>query len=264
VQLIILLLAAGCGGEAPPVAVATAQEEAAAAPALPPLPPPLLEVLRLEGMGRAADARDLARRYVAANPGDGRGYLMVGITHLRAGNYEPAVEQFHRALELAPEYHLTQRYLGEGLFLLGDLSGARVAYAALVAADPHEPEGEYGLGVVEFEQGRLAEAEAHLGRAVALFDAMRRSAPRRFAARGPDLARCHARLADVAMARQDYAAARQALLRATAIEPRNISAFYTLSVVHRRLGEEELAEQALQRYLAGRAAVTQGATGGAR
>ena len=59
----------------------------------------------------------------------------------------------------------------------------------------------------------------------------------------------------VHFARGEYPAARAELLRATEISPGNISAFYTLSLVHRRLGEEALADQAAERYESARQAL---------
>jgi hypothetical protein len=57
-----------------------------------------------------------------------------------------------------------------------------------------------------------------------------------------------ARIADRAVARGYYHAARDQLLVATELCPGNISAFYTLSVVQRRLGDEASADAALARY----------------
>ena len=56
-----------------------------------------------------------------------------------------------------------------------------------------------------------------------------------------------ARLGDLHFARDDYPAARDELLEATRIWPHNISAFFTLSLVYRRLGEDALAEQAARK-----------------
>ena len=108
--------------------------------------------------------------------------------------------------------------------------------------------GTYRLGLVELEEGRLEEAAACFERAIALFEAMRREDRRLLQARRGELAECHARLGDMHFARDDYESARAALLLATSIAPENISAFYTLQLVHRRLGEDELADQALERY----------------
>jgi tetratricopeptide (TPR) repeat protein len=247
----ILSSAGGCEQEAPSTASATIREAPGAARPLPmpaPLPPPLVEVLRLNGLGRFEEARALARRYTEANPADGRGPLMIAMTYHQAGNHQPAVPHFERALELSPDYYLTRRCFGVCLFMLGDLAGARHQYQVLLAADPEEPEAHYGIGTVDLEEGHLAEAEARFRRAIELYGVMRQADPRRFLARRSDLARAHARLADVHFARGEYEAARDALLASTTIEPGHISAFYALSLVYRRLGEDALADQALQRY----------------
>lgn len=232
---------------------ATDHEEGAARPE--PLPPELREVLVLQGAGRIDEARARAERYVEEHPDDGRGHAMVGLTWHKAGNYERALAEFRRALELSPDFYLTRRYSGESLFLLGDLDGARHEFEALNAADPGEPQGEYGLGTVELEEAHLDAAEAHFRRAIELYEALGRSDARRLRARGPELAQCHARLADVHFARGEYGAAREELVASTTIEPGNISAFYALSQVERRLGHDAEAQRALERYESAKAAI---------
>lgn len=215
-----------------------------------PGPPPaeLLEVLRLDGAGRRAEAWAVAQRYLGDHPADGRGHVMLGMLHRSAGNYERAAAELARALELSPDYFPARRYLAECRFLLGDLAGARREYAAWVEADAREPMGQLGLGVVALEEARTDEAEQHLRRALALFAELEARDPRRFQARRADRADCHARLADLHLARGEYEAARDELLASTRIEPGHISAFHALSLVYRRLGEERLAGEALAHY----------------
>jgi len=239
------------GGES----VAPVDSPAAPAPRLAPLPPELRDAARLNRQGRFEAARSLTKRYAARNPDDGRAEFILGLTYHQAGNHGPATPHFERALALAPDYYLTHLYFGDSLFLVGDMAGARREYEAYGAAQPSEPLAHYSVGLVDLEEADLDDAEARFREAIALFDRMRGDNPRLYAARSGARARCHARLADVHFARDEYDAARDELIASTTIAPGNISAFHALSLVYRRLGENDLADQALDRYKSDRQAI---------
>jgi tetratricopeptide (TPR) repeat protein len=245
--VLFLLGSFGCsGGERSPAAT-------------PPQPVQLAPELRTAARAieerRYDVGRELAQAYLAAHPQDGQAHYFVGLSHYWTGNYGAARPFLERALELAPELWFAHDTLGSSLFLLGELGPARREYEAYLAAAPGDPKGHYGLGLIELEEARLAEAAGHFRRALELFEELGRSDPRRVAARQSELAECRARLGEVHFALGEHAAAREELLRATAIAPGNISAFYTLSLVHRRLGEEALADQAAARYESARRAL---------
>jgi len=223
-----------------------------------PLAPELREVTRAVADQRFEAAQELARRYVASHPSDGQATFLLGMTHYWTGNYGAARPWLERALELEPDTYVIHDSLGYCLFMLGDLRGARREYEAFLSAVPLEPKAHYGLGLIELEETRLAEAEERFERAIELFDELNRSDPAQVAARQPEFAECHARLGEVHFARADYEAARAELSLATQICPGNISAFYTLSLVYRRLGEEELADQAADRYESAKQALIAG------
>jgi tetratricopeptide (TPR) repeat protein len=207
-------------------------------------------------------AREMAGRYAKSNPSDGRAEFIIGLSYYGAGNRGRAVPHFERALELSPDYTLTRRYYGECLFFLGDTEGARREYEAWCAAEPDDPTSHYLVGVVDLEEAHLADAEARFRQAIELFDRMPAGDPRRRAFVGIR-ARSHARLGEVHFVREEYEAARRELIAATQADPHYVSAFFTLSQVYRRLGEDELAEQALARFQAGKRAAIE-AEGGDR
>lgn len=223
--------------------------------------PVLQQAARLCARGEFDAARALASHYAAEHPQDGLAEFVIGLTYHEAGNHGPAVTHFQRAVQLTPGHARTHVYFGECLFMLGDLVGARREYETLREAQPRNPEGAYRVGLVDLEEGRLDDAAARFREALALFDAMARTDPRQFAARRATVARCHARLADVHFARDEYEAARSELIASTTIEPRNISAFFTLSQVYRRLGQHDLADQAMERYESARRQILERAGG---
>lgn len=204
---------------------------------------------------RYEDGQALARRYVDSHPSDGQAHFLLGMTYYWTGNFGAARHWLERALELEPDIHVIHDSLGYALFMLGDLAGARREYEAFLAAAPDEPKAHYELGLIELDETHLAEAEARFRRAIELFDALQRRDPAQAATRLPELAESHARLGEVLFARDGFEAARAELVLATTICPGNISAFYTLSVVQRRLGNDELADQAAERYESARQAL---------
>jgi Flp pilus assembly protein TadD len=243
-----LLGSHGCGGGSAPARSVPRR----------PLAPELREVGRLAGEQRFEAAEELARRFVAAHPKDGQGLYFLGMTHYWTGNFGAARPWIEQALALEPDIAIAHESLGYCLFMLGDLGGARREYEAFLVSLPDEPKGHYGLGLIELDETHLDSAAARFRRAIELHEALRASAPAQAAARVPELAECHARLGEVHFARGDYEAARAELVEATTLCPSNISAFYTLGLVYRRLGDEARADQAAERFESARRALVAG------
>jgi tetratricopeptide (TPR) repeat protein len=197
----------------------------------------------------------MAESYIQKNPLDGRGYFTIGYAYHRQGNHGPAVPYFEKALELSPEYNVTHHFFGECLFLLGEMDTSRAQHEAYRAAVPTEPDALYGIGLVDLEESKLEVAKARFREAIALYDKMKKTNRRLYDGKRVGLARCHARLADVYFAQDHYEAARDELIKTTTISPGTISALYTLSVVYRRLGEDQLADETLRRYEAAKAQI---------
>jgi tetratricopeptide (TPR) repeat protein len=204
---------------------------------------------------RFETGRELAQAYLVAHPQDAQAMFLLGLSYYWTGNYGAARPWLEQALARDPDIYVIHDYLGYSLFLLGELDAARREYEAFLAVVPREPKGHYELGLVELEETRLDAAAERFRHAIELYDELFRTDARQVAARQSEYAECHARLGEVYFARGDYPAARAELVRATTLCPGNISAFYTLSLVHRRLGEEELADQAAARYESARQAL---------
>jgi Flp pilus assembly protein TadD len=262
--LVPLLVLLGACGDGEPAGTGSGVPQAAAnrlpgvrAGAAPPSPE-LREVARALGERRWERARELAQAHLVKHPRDGYALFYLGMSHYRTDNFGAARFWLEQALAAAPEIEILHDYLGYCLFMLGELDGARRHFTTYAALYPQEPRAEYVLGLIELEESRLDAAAERFRRALALFAELGRSDPRAFAGRQPELAECHARLADVHFAREEYAAARDELVTATTLCPANISAFFTLSQVYRRLGEERLADETSARYEAARRALVAG------
>jgi Tfp pilus assembly protein PilF len=213
-----------------------------------PLPSALKAVYQDLSRGQFERGRSAAQKFLASNPGDAQANLMIGLSFFKADNHGASVPFFERAIAADPEYYITHDYMAEASFLLGDLDGARKHYQQFRSFVPGEPRTYVRIGAIELEESRTELAAAYFREALTLFEAMRTADPRSFARQQAELASAHARLGDVHFAGGDYTSARDELEQATTIWPQNISAFYTLSQVYRRLGHEDLADGALRRY----------------
>jgi tetratricopeptide (TPR) repeat protein len=92
-------------------------------------------------------------------------YLERGWSAIAGANYELALRELRRALELAPEDARGQALLGWAEMRLGRLPEARARLEGVLARDPEHGLARTNLGFVCFREGRMAEAIEHLSRA---------------------------------------------------------------------------------------------------
>ena len=117
--------------------------------------------------GFIADADDIVRRVVAAEPGNADAQHMLGILLHQSGKLAEAIEHVRRAAELKPDVALYHANLGEMCRLAGRTDEAIVAGRRAIALDPSHSGALSNVGIALFEQGRFEEALAHYDRAVA-------------------------------------------------------------------------------------------------
>jgi tetratricopeptide (TPR) repeat protein len=84
---------------------------------------------------------------------------------LRTESLPMAVENYDRALELAPDWIDAHINKGVALYQMGRIEDARAAFFAAVQLDPLNGISRYNLGCVLEEQGEIEEAIKHLRRA---------------------------------------------------------------------------------------------------
>ncbi|MFT7667473.1 MAG: Tfp pilus assembly protein PilF [Planctomycetota bacterium] len=190
----------------------------------------------------------MASNYLKAHPNDAQANLMIGLSHYRADNHGAARPFFETALALDPNYYITHDYLADALFMLGDMTGSREHYELFASFSPAVPKTYVRLGMIDLEETHVEQAVEQFNHALLLYENSGKKGPAVYEAQRAELAAVHARLGDVFFARSDYEAARDELLKSTQIWPRNISAFFTLSLVYRRLGEDVLASEAAEYY----------------
>lgn len=213
-----------------------------------PLPPELKAVYRTILSRRYAEARRVAEAYLRKHPDSAAANLMIGLSYFKADNHGAARPYLEASLALAPGDYIAHDFLGEALFLLGELEGARSNYEALRRFIPDDPKPLVRLGIIDQEEDQVEAARGHFLEALRLFEKLRQRDPRRYEGQKQELASLHARRAELAFAEADYASARTELETATQLWPGNISAYFTLSLVYRRLGKESLADETLRHY----------------
>lgn len=208
----------------------------------------LADATRLLMSGRPAEARERIAPFLAANPRDGAATFLLAMTHHRERNYAAAEPLMVRALELEPSQFLVHHFLGWARLHLGNLDGAAAAFERHWRLQPGEPDTVFGLGLVALESGDDALAERRFRETIAIIRDLETSDPARFAARRGDLGKCHARLGEIWFARGDLERAQRSLELALSIDPRQTTAWFALSQVNRRLGEDRKADVAMSRF----------------
>lgn len=220
-------------------AVETARADAEPPPP-PPLSPELEAIARLIAGGQNQTARTRLEAFVAQNPDDGQAAFLLGLTYHREKRYALAEPWFTAALRLEPGYYTTYHFLGWCLYYLGDMAGSRAAFERHLEFAPDEGDSHFALGLIALDEDRLDDAERRFRTAIEL----QRDNP----GRRRDVSKAHARLADVYIRRDQVQEAKAELLLATELWPQHYTAFYKLSRVLNRLGENEAADEAFRQY----------------
>ncbi len=232
----------GCGDD--PAAArpeAPAPAEPAGQPTEPlPLSPALAAVARLITDQQIDQARTLLEAHVAEDPDDGRAAFLLGLTYHREKRYALARPWFESAVRLAPDYHTVHHFHGWCLYYLGDMPGARAAFNRHVKAVPGEGDSHFALGLIALDEDRLDDARHRFLKSIEL----QKDIPRR----RRDVSKAHARLADVHTRRDELDQAKARLQVATELWPQHYTAFYKLSRVLNRLGENEAADRAYSKF----------------
>lgn len=217
------------------------------APAVTPLPPPgeLARCKALIDAGLPGAARARLQPIVDLHPQWARAIALLALTYYKENRFEPARELFARALELDAEEIAVRPLFGWTLYSLGELDAAAAMFDSLLERKPGYAPAHYALGVIELDRDRLEPARRRLETAVRL--AREQSDP-------PMEGRAHARLGDLYARLDRLDRARAELELAAELFPGEPEALYRLSRVLQRLGDDQGAAAARERYEAARAA----------
>jgi Flp pilus assembly protein TadD len=109
--------------------------------------------------GRLGDAEPLLRRLAAERPDDAGIHLQLGRVLAAQDKKDDAIVEIQTALKLSPADSSAQRDLADLYAGAGKNDLAEVAYRALVAAQPKDPELHRGLGRALLLQKKFPEAQ---------------------------------------------------------------------------------------------------------
>lgn len=214
-------------------------------PASPPASPAYPDDVRLDtalrmlGKGALDGARQTAQTVLKAKPDCDRAAAIEGIVLNKMKRYEeakPLLERARDSKQPFPEQKHAAHFLGWCHYHLGDLSAAQKAFELHLTVVPNEPDSTFGLGLVALGEDRLDDADRNFARALEGFTTPRDSAV--------DRARVLTRMADVALRRDDPAAAEALLRRAIEASPVQHETWSKLARVCDRLGKVQEADAA--------------------
>ena len=195
--------------------------------------------LRMLGKGALDGARQTAQTVLKAKPDCDRAAAIEGIVLNKLKRYEeakPLLERARDSKQPFPEQKHAAHFLGWCHYHLGELSAAQKAFELHLTVVPNEPDSTFGLGLVALGEDRLDDADRYLAKALEGFSKPRDSAV--------DRARVLTRMADVALRRDDPAAAEALLRRAIEASPVQHETWSKLARVCDRLGKVQEADAA--------------------
>ena len=113
-----------------------------------------------------ADVETLFRTTIAGNPRCWMAYLHLGNLLTDRRQFDEAMAQYQKALEIRPDDARVHDNLGNILFCLGRPQEAEARYRETLEIKPDDDLACYNLGMVSAEQGRLDEAAGHYQKAL--------------------------------------------------------------------------------------------------
>jgi len=228
----------------------------------------LLQLARLQStQGDLPGALDTVRAARRLAPNSEEVLLAYGQVSLAARLPVPAILALESLARLCPTVAQYHYMLGVALVTAGDMPAASDALVRARALDADRPLTLIALGLVYTQQKRYDEAKAVLARSLELdpentdaraalaeaeaglddIASAERDATRVLASASGN-ARANLVLGMVRMTQERYADARDALLAASAADPRSPKIDYQLSLVYARLGEPAAAQRHLDAY----------------
>ncbi|RME50169.1 MAG: tetratricopeptide repeat protein [Deltaproteobacteria bacterium] len=146
----------------------------------------------------------------------------VGKTHLRAGEYEKAIEALRAAIEVAPYYAPLFDTLGTAYGKMGRNEEALAAFREAYRLDPDNIFAMLNLAIAERNTGRFEEAISLLRKAIG---------------KRPDFFPLHLELARTAFQKDDLPLAQEAATSAVNLKPTDREAVRLLSLIESAQGD---------------------------
>jgi len=117
-------------------------------------------------LGDLAGAEASARQVTELLPFDALAHLEFGSLLVQAGQAEPAIDQFHEALDLDPDWVPALNGLALALIRMGKQPEAILQFKQALRVQPNSPETHLNLGTVLEAEGRREEARQQFRQAL--------------------------------------------------------------------------------------------------
>jgi Tfp pilus assembly protein PilF len=165
-----------------------------------------------------------------------RANLIYALAFHKDGLYGEAKPYFENALRLDPQELAVLPFLGWCLYYLGDLEGSRDRFDTyLRIVNPNYSDAHFALGLIAYDRDDIEAARSRFETAIGIAAAEKDA---------PVEGKARARLADVLIRTGDLPRAREELEKALQLRPDAYAAWFKLSRVRQRLGDEKGAEEA--------------------
>jgi len=184
--------------------------------------------------GFLADADELIRRALAAEPDNAEAHHMLGIIAHQSGKLPEAIEHVRRATALEPDVALYHANLGEMCRLAGRTEDAIAAGRRAIALNANHAGALSNVGIALFEQGKFEEALEHYDRAIAI---------------DPAFVQAHSNRGNALQRLKRFAEAEACYRRAIELAPTFPDAWNNLGTCLRELKRAEEAEAAYRKAL---------------
>lgn len=178
-----------------------------------------------QGLGRHDAAEEEARDVLARQPWNDDAHRLLAGIHIDRAEWDAAVVELTRAIELRPNYWRNHSELGYTHFQTGRHDDAVKAYTRVVELQPDSALGHHMLGTVHQSAGRLREALTHYTKAGAI-------RPR---------ATTYSNIGTIHFWEGEYAAAAAAYRRAIALTPGSPGLHANLGDTLLKLGQRDEA-----------------------
>jgi tetratricopeptide (TPR) repeat protein len=181
-----------------------------------------------------ADADEICRRAIAAEPDNADAMHLLGIIAQQSGKLGEAIDYVRQAIALNPKIPVYHANLGEMCRLAGRIEEAKAAGEAALALDPDHAEAHNNLGIVLFELGDFTGALVHYERAIAV---------------KPAFVHAHSNRGNALQRLKRFDEAEPSYRRAIEIAPDFADAWNNLGTTLRELKRPEEAEAAYRKAL---------------
>ncbi|MFY9314304.1 MAG: tetratricopeptide repeat protein [Burkholderiales bacterium] len=185
--------------------------------------------------GRLAEAEQLYRQVLGAQPNNPEALHFLGVIALQNNKHQSAVALIEQALRNNPSNSASMIALGAAYRGLGRFGEAESCYRKALALSPDHPEAHNNLGNILRDTGRREEAEYCFRRALAVH---------------PGYIEAHNNLGNTLIDLQRFAEAEACFRRSLELDPRRAETHFFFALTLQTLGRVQEAGQSLRQAIA--------------